>query len=69
MKLIPKDIWNDAVCNEDSVGSIKVTYHRMDRIWSHISQMKFPGTESARLPNLFPIVKLMLMIPHSNAGE
>ena len=45
---IPKDIWDDAVRYEDSVGSTKVTYHRMDRIWSHISQTKIPGRESAR---------------------
>ena len=66
---IPKDIWDDAVHYEDSVGSTKVIYHRMDRIWSHISQMKIPGRECARFPNLSPIAMLVLTIPHSNAGE
>jgi len=66
---IPKDIWDDAVCYEDSTGSTKVTYHRMDRIWSHISQMKLPGLDSARFAHLSPIAKLVLTIPHSNAAE
>ena len=30
---------------------------------------KNSGTESARFPNFFQIVKVVLMIPHSNAGE
>ena len=66
---IPKDIWDDAVCYEDSTGSTKVTYHGMDRIWSHISQMKLPGLDSARFAHLSPIAKLVLTIPHSNAAE
>ena len=41
----------------------------MDRIWSHISQMKLPGMDSARFAHLYPIAKLVLTIPHSNAGE
>ena len=66
---IPKEVWDDAVCYEDSNGSSKVTYHRMDRIWSHISQIKLPGMDSARFAHLSPIAKLVLTIPHSNAGE
>lgn len=66
---IPKDIWDDAVCYEDSTGSTKVTHHRMDRIWSHISQIKLPGLDSARFAHLSPIAKLALTIPHSNAAE
>ena len=27
---IPKDIWDDAVCYEDSTGSTKVTYHGIE---------------------------------------
>ena len=66
---IPKDIWDDAVCYEDSEGSTKVTYYRMDKIWSYISQMKLPGMDIARFANLAPIAMLVLTIPHSNAGE
>ena len=61
---IPKEVWDDAVCYEDSNGSSKVTYHRMDRIWSHISQIKLPGMDSARFAYLSPIAKLVLTIPH-----
>ena len=29
---IPKDIWDEAICDEQDDGCNKVTYHRMDRI-------------------------------------
>ena len=44
-------------------------YFRMDRIWSHISQMKLPGMDIARFACLFSVAKVVLSIPHSNAGE
>lgn len=66
---IPQDVWDDAVCYEVGEGSNKVTYHSMDRIWSHIAEMKLPGMDIARFGRLAEVAKLVLTIPHSNAGE
>ena len=40
---IPKEVWDDAVCYEVGEGTNRMTCFHMDRIWSHISQMKLPG--------------------------
>ena len=40
---IPKDMWDEAICDEQDDGCNKVTYHRMDRIWSYLGEMKLPG--------------------------
>ena len=66
---VPQDVWDEAVCHEDGEGSTKVTYHRMDRIWGHIADIKLPGMGSARFARLAEVAKLVLTIPHSNAGE
>jgi len=66
---IPQHVWDEAVCHEDGEGSTKVTYHRMDRIWGHIADMKLPGIDSARFARLAEVAKLVLTIPHSNVGE
>ena len=54
---IPKEVWDDAVCYEVGEGTNKITYFRMDRIWSHISQMKLPGMDIARFACLFRLLK------------
>ena len=41
----------------------------MDRIWGHIADMKPPGIVSTRFAQLAEVAKLVLTIPHSNAGE
>lgn len=66
---IPQNVWDEAVCHEQGDGSTKVIYHRMDRIWGHIWDMKLPGTDTARFARLAKIATLVLTIPHSNAGE
>lgn len=66
---VPHAVWDEAVCREDSEGSTKVTYHRMNRIWGHIVDMKLAGMDSARFARLAEVAKLVLTIPHSNAGE
>ena len=45
---IPKDIWDEALCDEQDDGCNKVTYHRMDRIWCYLGEMKLPGMNTAR---------------------
>ena len=41
----------------------------MDKIWGHIADMKLLGIDTARFARLAQIAKLVLTIPHSNAGE
>ena len=43
---IPQHVLNKDVCREDGEGSIKVTYHGMDRILGHIADMKLSGMAS-----------------------
>ena len=68
---IPQYVWDDAACYEvdEATNTNKAKYFRMDRIWSHISQMKLPGLDTARFSCISLVAKLVLTIPHSNAGE
>ena len=66
---VPKEIWEDAACYETGESSDKVVFHRMDVIWSHLTDMKIPGTDVARFGRLSKVAKVVLTIPHSNAGE
>ena len=66
---IPQHVWDEAVCHEHVGPGSKVAYHRMDRIWGHIADMKLPGMDTARFARLAKVAQLVLTIPHSNAGE
>ena len=41
----------------------------MDIIWAYLSRRKSPDGCSLRFPNLAKIAQLILVLPHSNAGE
>ena len=43
-------------------------YHRMDVIWGYLSTMKAADGEFL-FKRLFKVAKLILVLPHSNAGE
>ena len=66
---IPQNVWDDAACYEVGEGSDKVMYHRMDRVWSCIAEMKLPGMGIKRFGRLAKVARVVLTIPHSNAGE
>lgn len=62
---IPQPIWKEATVTENDIGT---EHHRMDLIWGHIAKIcNVDG--SKRFSNLFKVAKLILCIPHSNAGE
>ena len=65
----PKDIWDEALCDEQDDGCNKVTYHRMDRIGSYLGEMKLPGMNTARFLRIVKVANVILTIPCSNAGE
>ena len=61
---IPQDVWEKATVVEKEDH----TYYRMDIVWHHISTMRDPDN-TLRFAQLSQIVKLILVIPHSNAEE
>ena len=61
---IPQDVWEKATIVEKEDN----TYCRMDIVWHHISTMRDPDN-TLRFARLSQIVKLILVIPHSNAEE
>ena len=66
---IPIQVWKDATMTvNESESSSKTPYYRMDVIWSHLAEMKNVD-QSYRFKYLSMISKLVLVLPHSNAGE
>ena len=64
--IIPQNVWDAAtvVLDEES-GDRK---YRMDVIWQYLSNLKCSDGRD-RLNRLSKVAKLVLVIPHSNAGE
>lgn len=60
---IPQDVWKKA-----TVVDGEHTYHRMDVLWHHISNMRAPDN-ALRFAQLSKIALLILIIPRSNAEE
>ncbi|XP_063053561.1 zinc finger BED domain-containing protein 5-like [Engraulis encrasicolus] len=60
---IPEAIWRSAVVRESEDSE----YHRMDRIWGHLSTIKSQISGTLRFPRLAKVAKLILCMPHSNA--
>lgn len=61
---IPHDIWDQSLVKDDDGGS----FHRMDIIWGYLSSVRLAGG-SPKFGALREVAKLVLVIPHSNAGE
>lgn len=61
---IPSSVWNLATVNENSVLHI-----RIDVIWGFLSSLRTGDGCSYKFPHLSKIAKLVLTLPHSNAGE
>ena len=57
----------EATIRVDEDGD-SVTY-RIDVLWYHIFLMKVPGSNRSKFHNLFRLVKVILVIIHSNAEE
>ena len=63
--------WNEAIVSvsgADDETPEKNVYYRMDTIWGFISELKRVDS-SPRFKYLSMVAKLVLCIPHSNAGE
>ena len=64
---IPDMIWTQALVREEGEGSNKVEYFRMDVVWAYLMGLKnVDGSLTFEL--LSKVARLVLVIPHSNAG-
>ena len=61
---IPDSVWQNACTMDDDRNK----YYRVDILWGYISQMK-DCIGKHRFDILFKVVKLVLVLPHSNASE
>lgn len=64
---IPKSVWDDACVIEKKDDEEVKKYYRMDVIWGYLSTMK-AGDGQFQFKKLFKVAKLILVLPHSNAG-
>lgn len=61
MEELPEDVYNAAKIVQETKDSTAKEYLRMDVVWGiHISK---------KLPKLFQVAEVVLLIPHSNAEE
>ena len=67
---IPEKVWTEALVYEDQAddGTPTKQYHRMDMVWGYIAYIT--NTDgSFRFCFVRKLVRLVLVIPHCNAGE
>ena len=65
---IPDTIWKEALIYEKVTEFSKKQYYRMYVIWAYLSGVKIVDS-SLRFELLSSVARLVLVIPHSNAGE
>ena len=71
---VPDECFRDDVLKEAKVidreedGEVLFQY-RVDVLWWYIAQLVIPGTTAKRFKHLPKVAGLVLVLPHSNAGE
>jgi hypothetical protein len=67
---IGQTAWTEAkvIDGEDEDGNTLLHY-RVDVLWYHIAQLKVPETSLRRFKYLPLLAEIVLVIPHSNAGQ
>ena len=65
--------WDDVlkeakVIDREEDGEVLFQY-RVDVLWWHIAQLVIPGTTAKRFKHLPKVAGVVLVLPHSNAGE
>jgi hypothetical protein len=61
--------WNEAKVIDGSVNDIEESHYRVDILWRYIAHMLTPGSTASRFRYLQKVGELVLVLPHSNAGE
>ena len=65
---IPQTVWDSALCYEAD-ESERTSFYRMDITRGYLSELEIPGMNTKRFCMLVKVAKVVLTIPHSNAGE
>ena len=67
---IGQQAWEEAKMIVDgTVDAVEVFHYRADILWWHLAQMLIPETSAKRFQHLTKVAELVLILPHSNAGE
>jgi hypothetical protein len=66
---IGQKAWSEAKVVDGSAGGEEIFHYRMDVLWWYISDMVVPGSNKKRFCHLLKEAELVLILPHSNAGE
>ena len=61
--------WKEAKVVDGSVNDQEIFHYRVDILWWHLSQMVIPESSAKRFCNLQNVAELVVVLPHSNAGE
>jgi len=66
---IGRDAWNEAKVVDGYVDGTEVFHYRVDILWWNIGHMVIPESSARRFHCLLKVAELVLVLPHSNAGE
>ena len=66
---IDKKSFEEAKITDGEENGEELFHYRQDILWWHIENLTNPGTSAKRFPNLVKVAELVLVLPHSNAGE
>ena len=66
---IPQSVWESAKESLEDNLERKQVFIQMNVIWAFLSLMMTSDHCSLRFPNLSRVARLILVLPHSNAGE
>ena len=64
-----RHVWDEAKVIDSSVGDQKWFHYRTYTLWWQIGHIVFPDSSCQRFSHLLKVVELVLILPHSNAGE
>ena len=61
--------WNEAKVIDGSVDDVEEFHYRVDILWWYTAHMLVPGSATCMFRYLQKVAELVLVLPHSNAGE
>ena len=66
---IGHDVWNEAKVTDGSVDDRELFHYKVDILWWNVGHMVIPQSSTRRFHYLLKVAELVLVLPHSNAGE
>ncbi|XP_058941996.1 uncharacterized protein [Pocillopora verrucosa] len=61
--------WKEAKVVDGLVNDQEIFHYRVDILWWYMSQMVIPESSAKRFCHLQKVAELVVLLPHSNAGE